>query len=204
MNQLYREDIMNKIQEAIDTLLANNEITQEEYNMAKEAGLSPGFQQDLLSILKTMASASAKPKPTGFTAGLKGLLEAVQPYAWGAAAAGGAGIAAKELIVDPIASKLKTDNSFEQMQIKVPQLAEKDQEKLKDYFGVIKTFSPKAASNPLVAGHLVNKMMEFGGVDHKLIQDLSSIESGLSRPSLTQSIAETAAKSMVGFTGNGA
>ena len=90
------------------------------------------------------------------------------------------------------------------MQEKVPQLAEKDQEKLKDYFGVIKTFSPKAASNPLVAGHLVNKMMEFGGVDHKLIQDLSSIESGLSRPSLTQSIAEAAAKSMVGFTGNGA
>ena len=195
---------MNKIQEAIDTLLANNEITQEEYNMAKEAGLSPGFQQDLLSILKTMASASAKPTPTGFQAGLQKVISSVRNPLLVTAIAGGTGLAGKELIVDPIVDKIKINNSFEQMQEKVPQLAEKDQEKLKDYFGVIKTFSPKAASNPLVAGHLVNKMMEFGGVDHKLIQDLSSIESGLSRPSLTQSIAETAAKSMVGFTGNGA
>jgi hypothetical protein len=114
------------------------------------------------------------------------------------AIAGGSSVAGKELIVDPIMDKIKINNSFEQMQEKVPQLAEKDQEKLKDYFGVIKTFSPKAASNPLVAGHLVNKMMEFGGVDHKLIQDLSSIESGLARPSMAQSATEIAAGSMLG------
>ena len=189
---------MNKIQEAIDTLLANNEITKEEYEMVKKAALPSQGMDDLLKVLKSLAAATTKPVPTGFQAGLQKVISSVRNPLLVTAIAGGTGLAGKELIVDPIVDKIKINNSFEQMQEKVPQLAEKDQEKLKDYFGVIKTFSPKAASNPLVAGHLVNKMMEFGGVDHKLIQDLSSIESGLSRPSLSQSATEMAAGSMLG------
>ena len=50
-----------------------------------------------------------------------------------------------------------------------------------------------------MAGHLVNKMMEFGGVDHKLVQDMSAIEMGLSRPSLTQTALESAAKAVAGI-----
>jgi len=58
-----------------------------------------------------------------------------------------------------------------------PELAQYDNALVKDYFDVIKTYSPQAARNPLVAGALVRKMIEFGGVDHKLVQDLGSIES---------------------------
>lgn len=57
-----------------------------------------------------------------------------------------------------------------------PELAQYDQSKVKDYFDVVKLYSPQAARNPLVAGQLVNKMIQFGGVDHKLVQDIAGLE----------------------------
>lgn len=101
---------------------------------------------------------------------------------WMAPAAAGAAVVAKEGIVDPLMQESKARKSFGELSKYTPQLAEADQEKMRDYFNVIKTYSPHAASNPLVAGAIVNKMMEFGGVDHKLIQDLTNIQSN--RPNL--------------------
>lgn len=66
--------------------------------------------------------------------------------------------------------------AFDEMKAKVPILTEYPEDQVKDYYNVVKTFSPKAASNPLVAGALVNKMIQFGGVDHKLVQDIANIE----------------------------
>ena len=172
---------MKTIKEAADALLSREEITQEQYdliektggfNISKEAGLG-GIQKFLIGDLRTALLGGAL---TGATA-----------------------LAGKELIVDPLMRRSKIKKSFKDMTSKVPQLAEKDPEDMKDYFGVVKTFSPKAASNPLVAGALVNKMMEFGGVDHKLVQDISAIEQGLQRPSVIQSVTEAAAKSVAGF-----
>lgn len=89
--------------------------------------------------------------------------------------------------------------SFEAMPSKVPQLMDKNPQEIRDYFDVIKMFSPKAASNPLVAGALVNKMMEFGGVDHKLVQDISSLESGgISKLPIVDRIIESAVGSALG------
>lgn len=59
-----------------------------------------------------------------------------------------------------------------------PELAQYDPKKVKDYFDVVKLYSPQAARNPLVAGALVNKMIQFGGVDHKLVQDMANINTG--------------------------
>jgi hypothetical protein len=97
---------------------------------------------------------------------------------WIVPATVGATFVAKEGLVDPIVQGVKINSSFNKMIGKTPQLEEADQEKVRDYFDVIKTYSPHAAANPLVAGALVNKMMEFGGVDHKLVQDLINIQSG--------------------------
>ena len=78
------------------------------------------------------------------------------------------------------ASKLKglvdQKTAYHRMMEKNEILSEYPEEEVKDYYEVVRTFSPKSASNPLVAGALVNKMIQFGGVDHKLVQDLSSIE----------------------------
>ena len=71
---------------------------------------------------------------------------------------------------------IQSRTAYDTMLSKIPQLSEYPEQEVKDYYSVVKTFSPKAAANPLVAGTLVNKMLQFGGVDHKLVQDIASIE----------------------------
>lgn len=160
---------MNKIQQAATNLLNRGDITKDEYNSIEKVGFS-----------------------------LTGLTEAIKknPVIIPMSVIGLAGTAAliKEMVVDPLSMKSKINKSFDLMQQKVPQLAEKDQDQLRDYFEVVKTYSPRAAANPLVAGALVNKMMEFGGVDHKLIQDISEIESNKEKPEATSKMMDAAAK----------
>jgi len=57
-----------------------------------------------------------------------------------------------------------------------PEFAGADKKTVSDYFDVISTYSPSTAANPIVAGNLVGKMVQFGGVDHKLVQDLATIQ----------------------------
>ena len=163
---------MKTIKQAADALLSRGEITKDEYKTLEK---SSNFEKE---------------------ANAKMIADSFRQWVFPAAAAGALAVAGKELIYDPIKRNIDVNKSFDLMSKKVPQLAEKDPEDMKDYFNVIKTFSPKAASNPLVAGALVNKMMEFGGVDHKLVQDIASIESGLQRPSIIQSATEAAAKTI--------
>jgi len=166
---------MKTVKEAADSLLTKGEITQSEYKALESSG---SFEKN---------------------ANAKIIADAIRNIAFPLAAAGAVGLVGKELIYDPIKKSRDIKSSFEMMKQKTPQLVEKDDDDIKDYFNVIKTFSPKAASNPLVAGALVNKMMEFGGVDHKLVQDIAAIETGLQRPSTIQSITEAAAKSIAGI-----
>lgn len=182
---------MKTVKEAVDNLLSKKEITEDEYALIKESGL---FEEKELT-----KEAIGKYKRT--LVNLRKMLFPVQVGAVGAALTGAGIVAGKELVYDPIKSKSKISKSLEQLSSKVPQLAEKDPNQVKEYFDVVKTFSPKAASNPLVAGALVNKMMEFGGVDHKLVQDIAAIESGLQRPSIIQSATEAAAKSISSVPG---
>jgi hypothetical protein len=91
--------------------------------------------------------------------------------------------------------------AYEEMKEKVPLLKEFPEGQIKDYYEVVKTFSPRSAANPLVAGALVNKMLQFGGVDHKLVQDIASIE-GPQRDILID-IATKAGTSLAGFPGGG-
>jgi len=141
---------------------------------------------------KILVPKYLNPKPNAFMQLANNMKGIGLPVAGLAAA----GIAGKEIIYNPIAEKVRTNNAFNTMSLKVPQLQGKDKKEIKEYFNVVKTFSPTAASNPLVAGALVNKMMEFGGVDHKLVQDIAAIEKGLERPSIVQSATESAAKTL--------
>ena len=90
---------------------------------------------------------------------------------------GSLGLAAlKSAVIDPNVQNIQMLQASREMLNKYPALKEEDPAAIRDYFNVVKTFSPKAATNPLVAGSIVNKIVQFGGVDHKLVQDLSSIE----------------------------
>lgn len=170
---------MNKIEEAAKRLLARGEITQAEYDSLEKTGgiFGPGYY--------------AGP---AITKGLKDTANVVRLVGIPLAALIAAGAMAKEQFIDPALANKKIDESFDLMSVKVPQLAEKDQDQIRDYFDVIKTYSPRAAANPLVAGALVNKMMEFGGVDHKLVQDIANIESNKEKPTMTSRMLDTASK----------
>jgi hypothetical protein len=151
------------VKEAADSLLQRGEITQEEYNYIEKNG---GFKVPE-GISKFMANAG---KAMNTTAG--------KVLAAGSAATGllTAGYLTKELAVDPIVQSIKLKNSYDQLMKKTPQLQSQDPETVKDYFNIVKTYSPAVAANPIVAGALVNKMIEFGGVDHKLIMDLLEMQ----------------------------
>ena len=186
------------IKQAVDAMLSGGHISEEEYQALEEFHVfeENGLEKASEEIEKCSgfgAAAKLLAHGTG-----KKLTSAIKN--WGLPlGAGLTGVAIfKESIVDPVMDASKMKRSFGAIREKVPALAEKDQDQMRDYFNVIKTFSPKSASNPLVAGALVNKMMEFGGVDHKLVQDISAIEQGLQRTRVGQTFAENAAKAVAG------
>jgi len=148
---------------------------------------------DLKNVISTVAAQINPPKSGGNT------LKWLKGIGIGTGLLGAGAYMAKETIIDPAVRAHKIKESFSDLTEKVPQLEGKDEQQIKDYFGVIKTFSPRSAGNPLVAGHLINKMIEFGGIDHKIIQDLATIEGGFIKPNLGHAAAEGAAVSLVGF-----
>jgi hypothetical protein len=92
------------------------------------------------------------------------------------AAALGAGDVIKEVVIDP--AKLKADqvNAYNNMEKKVTSLQGISPEKKKDYFKVISMYAPSLSRNPYVAGNLINKFNEYGGPDHKIVQDIIKME----------------------------
>lgn len=194
---------MKTIKEAADSLLSKSEITQDEYNEIEKSGTFieknavKGMRQlkNFLNVFKGPSDPKlGVVKNVGRSIKDVNIFNALKVIAIG----GAAGVAGKELAIDPFLDKRKINKSFEAMSSKVPQLQGKDPEQVKDYFNVVRTFSPKAASNPLVAGALVNKMMEFGGVDHKLVQDIAAIQAGVSSPGIARTGLEGAVKTIAG------
>lgn len=158
------------IKEAADKLLENGAITQEECEHIKEAAFK-------MPKLPNMQSISDNLQGIGMTA---------------------LGLGVLKQILTPVVQRAQAGMAFNKLVDKVPSLSEKDPEKVKDYFKVVQTFSPKAATNPLVAGALVNKMMEFGGVDHKLVQDISSIQAGVAQAEAMKNLMGAASKTIYG------
>jgi hypothetical protein len=114
--------------------------------------------------------------------------------------AGTAASQIKEGIVDPARTAYQVARSSKDMMKKYPNLKQEDPDKVKDYFNVVKQFSPRAAANPLVAGALVNKMIQFGGVDHKLVQDLIQKDSTTAQRDANKAGASMAASAFGGVS----
>jgi hypothetical protein len=195
------------VKEAADNLLKKGSITQEEYNGIDfekvAAGVSDLLKKRMLDDAKGFGKSMMKkiledPKSDVFQHVLSdgeftNLMEdsfKTKPFDSfkknifnnsGAVTAGiAAGVVGKEGIVDPLIQRQKMNKSYSELSKYTPQLQEVDQNKIRDYFQIIKTYAPNAAANPLVAGAIVNKINEFGGVDHKLILDLLNMQSGKS------------------------
>jgi len=159
------------IKTAADNLLKRKEIDSEEYNTLLKLEKSAALGDILKSIGSGVASIPGKASSKLYNATVSDIFRTL-------AVATAGGVVAKEGY-GAIKQKIDISNSYKNLKDKNPSLMDHDDSKIKDYFDVVKTFSPRAAANPLVAGALVNKMLEYGGVDHKLIQDLANMEPGM-------------------------
>jgi hypothetical protein len=157
------------IKDAAKNLYDKKEITEEEYSELNKLAFNIP-DEELGAFIKTIISKGKREATP-----ISKFLQNAQLGLLGIGGGTGAVLGGEELYRH-FKRQGDINNSFNTMQEKVPSLTEYPQDKIKDYFEVIKTFSPKSASNPLVAGALVHKMLEFGGVDHKLVQDLSRME----------------------------
>ena len=169
---------MKKIAEK---LLAENKITSEEFDSVKDM-----TKEAFLGLLTENASK------VGLSRGGQAIKEVAQIL----------GLAGLTSLIgvqaaDKINQVVKARNAYDTMLQKLPQLNEYPENEVKDFYSVVKTFSPKAASNPLVAGALVNKMLQFGGVDHKLVQDIANIEG--ERKDIFGDIVSKAGQTLVQF-----
>ena len=169
---------MKKIAEK---LLAENKITSEEFDsvkdMTKEAFLGL-FTENASKV--GLSRGGQAIKEVAQSLGLAGLTSLIGVQA-----------------ADKINQVVKARTAYDTMLQKLPQLNEHPENEVKDFYSVVKTFSPKAASNPLVAGALVNKMLQFGGVDHKLVQDIANIEG--ERKDIFGDIVSKAGQTLVQF-----
>jgi len=95
----------------------------------------------------------------------------------GLAAAGGAAE-----LATPIVRATQANSARKRLVDYTPSLQGVDEKVVDDYFNVIKTFAPTIARNAIVSGDLVNKMVQFGGVDHNLVKGMVDIERGASSP----------------------
>jgi len=194
---------MNSIKEAAESLLAKNEITQEEFDRLEKtaAWSAKNVFETAKNVGKTLLDIHPYPTTAPGVELGRNVLNATKrigTLGLPIAATAAAGLAAKELFYDPMKEKSEMNKSFKQLIEKTPALEGEDSEKIRDYFDVVKSFAPHAAANPLVAGALVNKMIQFGGVDHKLVQDMTSIQQGHAQEGMIPLIMAGAAKALTG------
>ncbi len=214
---------MKTILEAAQSLLSKNKITKNEFDfIEKQAANIPmaplaknigGFKMILKRLLdipdtySKVVSTNMLGKPIYGTVSnqteiaaltardiFKGLNKLVFPIA--ATTAGG--VALKELVYDPMKQKSDIEKSYSKILETTPALAGADQQKVRDYFDVVKSYSPHAAANPVVAGAIVNKIYQFGGVDHKLVQDLASLQETQNKEGIIPMLLGGAAKALSG------
>jgi hypothetical protein len=174
------------MQKIAKKLLDENQITQEEYEVAKDM-TKEAFLGELGHLF---ANAAGKIHPNAAK---------IRDAAQAAALTGIAGMVGMQAI-GKAKDMINSHDAYNKMIAKMPDLSEYPEEQIKDFYSVVKTFSPKAAANPLVAGALVNKMLQFGGVDHKLVQDIANIEGD--KKDILSDIVSKAGQSFIGFDFN--
>jgi len=157
---------MVTVQEKVSEMRSSGKISQEEFDLFEKKASTETKTTPISSIKIGMVKESAGSavgsffKEWGPTIGI-GVL-------------GASGLAAVgQDIIAGIQMSAQQKNAYAEMFKKVPQLKEYPKDEVDDYYEVVKQFAPKMATNPLVAGNLVNKMVQYGGVDSALISELS-------------------------------
>lgn len=109
-------------------------------------------------------------------AGIKGMVQNA-----GALALVTGGVGAVGMIAD----RVKLNSSYQKMLQLYPELQRESPERVKLYFDSISNSSPSVAQQPLVAGSLIKRLINYDGFDHAVYKDLVSAQSQLDRNRLS-------------------
>jgi hypothetical protein len=93
----------------------------------------------------------------------------------------------------------KVEKSRDDMDKYYPQLKEYNQKDVNLYFDSLKSIAPQTASSPALAGAFVQRALEAGGVDAKMMGDIINVEEfrvGRQMPQIGKSFGESVAKYM--------
>ena len=98
----------------------------------------------------------------------------------------GTAIAARQ-VYSPIEDAYKSEQAYPEMFNKFPELKNANQEKVDDYWNIMREYSPAMTHNPIVAGQFIKNMMDFGmeGIDHPTLKSLIDIQ-GAQEKTLSQ------------------
>lgn len=95
-----------------------------------------------------------------------------------AAMAGAAGIiGGAGMVMD----HMKVQQGYKKMLDAYPELAREQPERVKSYFDAIASGAPDIASQPLVAGSLIKRMLNYDGFDPSTYQELVSTQTNIDR-----------------------
>ena len=89
----------------------------------------------------------------------------------------GAGLAVKG--VGMLTDHVKAQRSFSEMLKLYPVLQQESPEKVRLYFDSIARRSPAVATDPIVAGSLIKRLINYDGFDHSVFRDLVQTQSTL-------------------------
>lgn len=73
--------------------------------------------------------------------------------------------------------RIQENHSYNQMLDLYPELKRENPERVKLYFDTIRSSAPGIAKQPLVAGSVVKRLVNFDGFDHAVYKDLLSAQS---------------------------
>lgn len=157
------------VQDKVAEMYGGGVITKSQFDTFEKCAGSDIKNRDISTIEKSAAGSA------GIKSFFKNWGPAIGLGAMGVSAAAGVG----EKVVGAIKLNKDQKNAYTNMFKKVPQLREYSKQDVDDYYGVVKQYAPEMAANPLVAGNLVNKMIQFGGVDSALIGELTKATKNL-------------------------
>ena len=80
-----------------------------------------------------------------------------------------------------LSDSYKLNSSFQKMLQIYPELQRENPDRVKLYFDSIANSSPSVAQQPLVAGSLIKRLVNYDGFDHTVYKDLVSTQSALDK-----------------------
>jgi len=140
-------------------------------------------------IVNAIKNRNAKPSK------LQSIVDGVKTYALPVAALG-AGVTLLSDAASPAKQAMVELGTYHGM---IKKFGLPDDAETRDYFNVVKTYSPMAARNPIVAGTMVSRMREFNGIDPNMVTALGNIKDN-SKPAMSSTLVNSAIRDIVGFS----